>query len=134
MDAAAMSTKRKPINRAPRVQITPLAIGLFTEMAALSCTCMPRDRGGECRGYEQCAGCQTWWKLHARLHHELRCRPWEWPCIRYPESECTYPPDSPADQTWRPDEQAQRMWRMLERAAHEARRTEVTVTKEGATR
>mgnify|MGYP003693699583 CR=1 FL=1 len=30
MDAAAMSTKRKPISRPPRVQITPLAIRLFT--------------------------------------------------------------------------------------------------------
>src|SRR5262245_39862087 len=81
MDAAPMSTKRKPISRPPRVQITQLAIRLFTEMAALSCTCAARDQGGECRGHEQCAGCTKWWELHARLHHELRCRPWEWPCI-----------------------------------------------------
>jgi hypothetical protein len=125
MDAAAMTTKRKPINRPPRVQITPLAIRLFTEMAAISCTCAPRDRGDEYRGHKECAGCTTWWELHGRLHQELQCRPWEWPCIRSPETECPYPLGSPANQNWRPHDKAQHMWRMLECAAHDARRTKV---------
>jgi hypothetical protein len=34
MGAAAMSSKRKPISRPPALQITPLAISLFTEMTA----------------------------------------------------------------------------------------------------
>jgi hypothetical protein len=134
MDAAAMSTKRKPISRPPRMQITPLAIALFKQMARIACTCAPHDRSGTYVRYEMCAGCKTWWDLHRQLHHELQCRPWQWPCIQSPTTECSDRPDLLGDQTWRPDEQAQRMWRMLERAAQEARRTEVTVTKEGATR
>jgi hypothetical protein len=129
-----MTTKRIPIARPRRAQITPLAIRLFTEMAAISCTCAPCDGGDEhWERHEECAGCKTWRKLHGLLHQELGCRPWEWPCIRPPETECTYPPDSPADQTWRPEEQAQRLWRILEQAAHEARRMEVAEAKEGGT-
>jgi hypothetical protein len=128
-----MTTKRIPIARPRRGQITPLAVRLFTEMAVLSCTCAPHDRGGTYGRHEMCAGCKTWWDLHRQLHEELGCRPWEWPCIRPPETECTYPSDSPADQTWRPEEQAQRLWRILEQAAHEARRMEVAEAKEGGT-
>ena len=25
------------------------------------------------------------------LHRALGCRPWEWPCIEYPDAECPYP-------------------------------------------
>jgi hypothetical protein len=123
MGAAAMSSKRKPISRPPALQITPLAISLFTEMTAISCTCAPRDWGGKYWVHEQCAGCKRWRERHARLHDELRCRPWEWPCIQSPEAESPYPPGSPAAQSWRPNERAQQMWQALARAAREARRT-----------
>jgi hypothetical protein len=103
MDAVAMSTKRKPISRPQRVQITPLAIRLFTEMAAISCTCAPCDGGDEHWGHEECAGCKTWWKLHGRLHQELQCRPWQWPCVQAPETERPYPPGSSTDQNWQPN-------------------------------
>jgi hypothetical protein len=133
MDAAAMSTKRKPISRPPRVQITPLAIRLFTEMAAISCTCAPWNGDDEHCGHEECAGCKTWWKLHGRLHQELQCRPWQWPCVQPPDTEWPDPPGSPADQNWQPNGGAQQMWRLLELAAHEARRMEVAEAKEGGT-
>jgi hypothetical protein len=123
MGAAAMSTKRKPLNRPPALQITPLAIRLFTEMVAISCTCPPRDWDGKYWVHEECAGCRRWWELHARLHDELRCRPWEWPCIQSPEAECPYPPSSPAVQSWRPTERAQQMWQALAGAVLEARRS-----------
>ena len=108
-----MSTKRKSISRPPRRQITPLAIRLSTEMEAISCTCAPRDWDGIYWVYEQCAGCKRWWELHGRLHDELRCRPWEWPCIQSPEAECPYPAGSPAAQSWQPNEKAQQMWQAL---------------------
>ena len=108
-----MSSKRKPLNRPPALQITPLAIRLFIEMKGISCACTPRDWGGKYWVHEQCAGCKRWWELHARLHEELRCRPWEWPCIQSPEAECPYPPGSPAAQSWRPNERAQQMWQAL---------------------
>src|SRR5262245_30492549 len=127
MDAAAMSTKRKPLNRPPALQITPLAIRLFTEMAAVSCTCEARDWGGKYWEHKQCAGCERWWELHAGLYDELRCRPWEWPCIQSPEAECPYPPGSPAAQSWRPNERAQQMWQALAGAAREARRTQAAL-------
>src|SRR5262249_34788203 len=123
MDAATMSTKRKPISRPPALQITPLAIRLFTEMEAIYCTCAPRDCGGKYWAQKQCAGWERWWEVHARLHDALRCRPWEWPCIQSPEAECPYPPGSPAAQSWRGNERAQQMWQALAGAAREARRT-----------
>ena len=123
MGATAMSSKRKPLNRPPALQITPLAIRLFTEMRAISCTCAPRDWDGKYWEHRQCAGCERWWELHGRLHDELRCRPWEWPCIQSPEAKCPYPPGSPAAQSWRPNERAQQMWQALAGAAREARGT-----------
>jgi hypothetical protein len=123
MEAAAMSTKRKPISRPPRVQITPLAIRLFTEMAAIPCTCPSSDGGGKYREHQQCAGCERWWELHRQLHVELRCRPWQWPCIEHPYSVCPFPEGSYAAQSWRANEEARQMWQALARAAKEARRT-----------
>jgi hypothetical protein len=108
-----MSSKRKPLNRPPALQITPLAIRLFIEMKGISCACAPRDWGGKYWVHEQCAGRKRWWELHARLHEELRCRPWEWPCIQSPEAECPYPPGSPAALSRRPTERAQQMWQAL---------------------
>ena len=125
-----MSSKRRPLARPPALQITPLAVNLFTEMAAISCTCAPRDWDGKYWGQDQCAGCKRWWELHAQLHDELRCRPWEWPCIQSPEAESPYPAGTPAAQNWRPNERAQHMWRMLEQAARETRRTKVALRAE----
>jgi hypothetical protein len=122
-----MSSKRKPISRPPALQITPLAISLFTELAAISCTCAPRDWGGKYWEDKQCAGCERWYELHARLHDELRCRPWEWPCIQSPKAKCPYPPGSPAAHSWRPNERAQQMWQALVGAAREARRTKAAL-------
>src|SRR5262249_14998665 len=111
----------------PALQITPLAIRLFTEMKAISCTCAPRDWDGKYGEHKRCAGCERWWELHAQLHDEFGCRPWKWPCIQSPTAVCPYPPGSPAAQSWRPDESAQQMWQALARAAREARPTKTAL-------
>jgi hypothetical protein len=71
-------TRRTPLVRRPAVQITPRAVDLYTAMRKLWCTCLPPPRPPE-RG--PCAGCASWYDLHAELHTELGCRPWEWPCV-----------------------------------------------------
>ena len=70
MGAAPMSTKRIPVNRPPVVQITPAALAAFKAMRALEkqCSCPP--------------ACEAWRDQHAILWRELKCRPWEFPCIR----------------------------------------------------
>jgi hypothetical protein len=83
LGAAPMSTKRIPVNRPPVVQITPAALAAFKAMRALEkqCSCPPRDpvRYWE---HQQCAACEAWRDQHAILWRELKCRPWEFPCIR----------------------------------------------------
>jgi hypothetical protein len=69
-------TRRTPLVRRPTVQITPRAIDLYLAMSKLRCTCPPPSPGRT-----QCPGCQRWYDLHAELHEELRCAPWEWPCV-----------------------------------------------------
>jgi hypothetical protein len=69
-------TRRTPLARRPAVQITPRAVELFAAMGRLRCTCAPPppERAS-------CPGCQRWYDLHAELHAELGCKPWEWPCV-----------------------------------------------------
>jgi hypothetical protein len=72
-----MTTNRTPIERPALTMITPRAVALFTAMGRLRCTCpspKPPTR-------EPCAGCARWYDLHADLHDELQCQPWEWPCV-----------------------------------------------------
>ncbi len=60
-----MATKRTPINRHHRRQITPAAIELFRQMKT--------------------AGTRAaWWAAHNQLHRELGCKPWQWPCVADP--------------------------------------------------
>jgi hypothetical protein len=28
---------------------------------------------------------KEWWKLHSALHRALECKPWQWPCVEYPD-------------------------------------------------
>jgi hypothetical protein len=122
-----MTTNRTPINRHPAVQITPLAISLFQRMQRCKCTCKPRDWKGEYWKHEECPGCRQWWKLHNRLWDELKCKPWQWPCIEHPESKNPWPEGSAAAGAWVPDEQARELWRMLDedaRAQERQRRRE----------
>jgi hypothetical protein len=70
-------TRRTPLGRRSAVQITPRALDLFVAMGKLRCTCpspKPPTQG-------PCAGCAAWYDLHAGLHDELQCKPWEWPCV-----------------------------------------------------
>jgi hypothetical protein len=74
-------TRRTPLARPPAVQITPRAIYLFVAMGKLRCTCAPRDWSGKYWEHQPCAGCARWYDLHDELNDELRCEPWEWPCV-----------------------------------------------------
>jgi hypothetical protein len=72
-----MTTNRTPIQRPALTMISPRAVDLFEAMGRLRCTCpspKPPTQG-------PCPGCLQWYDLHAELHDELRCEPWEWPCI-----------------------------------------------------
>jgi hypothetical protein len=91
-------TKRVPIARHAMPRITPAAVAIFAEIRKHK---YPSER---------------WWELHNRLHDELGCKPWEWPCIEHPDSVCCYPEGSPAAQSWRPNEEARALWRQLEAA------------------
>ena len=78
--------------------------------------------GGEYWEHEPCRGCDRWWKLHGKLHRELGCKPWQWPCIEHPDTVSGYPEGSEAYKRWKPDLEAQDCWRALDEAAKEARR------------
>jgi hypothetical protein len=69
-------TRRVPLARRPVVQITAEAVRLFEAMGKLKCTCPPPSPTRS-----PCPGCERWYDLHAELHDELRCKPWEWPCV-----------------------------------------------------
>jgi hypothetical protein len=49
---------------------------------------------------DPCPACDDWWTHHNALHDELEAKPWEWPCIEYPDAECPYPADSDAAKYW----------------------------------
>ena len=75
-----MTTNRTPINRPAVAQISDRALDLFEAMGRLRCTC-PSPKPPT-QGYRApCPGCERWYDLHADLHDELQCQPWEWPCI-----------------------------------------------------
>jgi hypothetical protein len=76
-----MTTKRTPINRAARRQITPHAADLFRQ----SCELEPiRDaciRDKVCRSdraNEHCAECAKSIELHLQLFRVLGLKPWHW--------------------------------------------------------
>ena len=71
-------TRRVPINRRHTTPITPRAVELFVAMGRLRCSCGPPKSGTP---YKLCAGCERWHNLQVELNNELRCRPWEWPCV-----------------------------------------------------
>jgi hypothetical protein len=114
-----MATKRTPIGRPPRSQITPAAIEIFRRMQAVeaACTCEPVDWGGEYWNHRTCAACEEWWDAHSALWRELRKKPWQWPCVQHPAARCPYPEGSYAANQWGPNLEAQAMWRELDAAA-----------------
>jgi len=70
-------TRRTPLIRPPVGQITPRAVDLFVAMGRLRCTCPTPKPPTQ----PPCTGCERWYDLHAELHSELGCKPWEWPCL-----------------------------------------------------
>jgi hypothetical protein len=76
-----MTTKRTPILRFPTAhQIPPEAAAVFRDMESLPpCTCI---WGPNYYDHEVCASCNTWAKLHNRLHDALIWRkPWQYPLV-----------------------------------------------------
>jgi hypothetical protein len=55
-----MLKRRQPKPR--QVRVTPRALEIFRQMERY-------ERGS----------CDAWYDLHAQLHRELQCRPWEYP-------------------------------------------------------
>jgi len=81
-----MPTKRTPINRSPRSQITPAALEIFRKMLQLEKKCT-------CSGYE-CAACIEWQELDMVLGCELRLKPWQIPACEHPKDRDAPPPSS----------------------------------------
>ena len=98
-----MPYKRRGGSKERESPITPRAIEIF-------------DRMRRC-GY----GSDMWWGLHSMLSAELRCKPWDYPCIAPPNERNPYPPGTPAHLSWRPDADAQALWQALAQASREAR-------------
>src|SRR5215831_16106348 len=86
LGSSYMATKRTPIDRPARLEITLEAINLFEAMECTKCTCAPRGWGGKYWEHTLCPGRNRWWKLHSRLHRELGRKPWQWPCIQHPDT------------------------------------------------
>jgi hypothetical protein len=72
-------TRRVPLDRTAAVQISPRAVDLYLVMSKLKCTCTPPPP--EYWKHKMCPGCARWYGLQADLHEELRCEPWQWPCV-----------------------------------------------------
>jgi hypothetical protein len=72
-------TRRVPLDRTAAVQISPRAVDLYLVMSKLKCTCAPPPP--EYWKHKMCPGCARWYGLQADLHEELRCEPWQWPCV-----------------------------------------------------
>jgi hypothetical protein len=117
-----VTTKRVPIDRPRRHEITARAVELFVAMEKIECVCSARDWAGEYWKHEFCQGCERWWRMHSQLHRELRLKPWHWPAYTHPEAVCPYPEGTPAAQKWKPDTRGHAVFRALEAAAREARR------------
>lgn len=98
-------TRRTPIDRSRKPQITITAIRLFERMRR----CRDDDR---------------WWALHGSLCDELGTWPWEWPAIENPAGGNPHPPGTANHASWEPDEEARERWRALEAGARELRKRE----------
>jgi hypothetical protein len=87
-----MGTKRTPIHRDTRQQITPAAVEAFREMEKLrtQCGCLLMKQG------RRCSACGEWWKQHSILHDAVGAKPWQWPCFLDPDDDNPYPAGSPA--------------------------------------
>ena len=121
-----MSTKRTPLVRLVRHEITDEAVRLFRAMERVECTCLPRDWQGEYWKHVQCEGCVKWWQLHSKLHDELRLPPHYWPAYEpdLPDAELNpFPEGCPAWRDWRSDKRGQATtYRALRAAAAAPRR------------
>src|SRR5262245_2762384 len=91
-----MTAKRTPLKRPQRRQITPAAVALFRRIQAT-------DDGDD------------WWRAHAALHAELRCKPWEYPCVVLPDEDCPYPKGTSGAEWW---PTAQALYRLLAQAEY----------------
>ena len=118
-----MVTKRTPIDRPPRMEITPRAVELWEQMQGLVCTCKPRDWGGAYWEHELCPGCQERTLFRRAIGQELRLPPWDIPYIIDPDAPNPWPAGSLRHARWRPDPDAVARWKALEAASRERQTT-----------
>jgi hypothetical protein len=118
-----MSTKRVPIKRTARAQISDAALDAFQTMQQLEhrCECPERDWAGDYSNFAECRACDTWWEQHGILHRELRLPPWQYPAVEHPDAENPWPAWANAAARWQPDREAQARYRELEKAVAERR-------------
>jgi hypothetical protein len=114
-----MSTKRTPIDRPPRIEITARAVALWEQIQVLECTCAPRSWGANYWNDELCDGCAERNRLRRAIHAELRLKPWEIPAVMAPDTPNPFPAGSPRAKNWRPDQDAVARWEALAEASRE---------------
>jgi hypothetical protein len=104
--------------RSPKGRIPDEALDLFVAMEKCECTCPPRDWAGEYwhQADNECAGCETWWRLNSRLVDLLKLRPWQWPAYTHPDARNPWPEGSYMHSRWAPDAEGQERFRQLEAA------------------
>jgi len=78
-----MPTRRTPRRPNFRPQLTPRAVEAFRQLITLP------------------DGDRQWWDLHEIIAKELKCRPWEFPCIKSPNERAAHHGDELAQARWR---------------------------------
>jgi hypothetical protein len=124
MEPDMSRTKRVPIGRPTRLQVSAKAIELFEAMEQTTrqrnaASCHDDDSGsgsGHCRA--DCDACSRWYDAMGDLHDELGLKPWQWPVYaRNP-----FCPGTARARAWRMDAGSQAMWELLNAASKQARR------------
>jgi hypothetical protein len=114
-----MGTKRTPVNRPARVQVTPRAVALWEAMQRVECTCEPRNWARYWE-HERCDGCEERSRLRCAIHAELRLKPYE-RAVQDPDMPNPWPAGSHRHAGWAPDPDAVARWRALKAASRERR-------------
>lgn len=104
-----MTTVRTPIRRREVLPLTARAGETYRQMGKLRCTC-PNPKSPT---QDVCPGCKTWYDLHEILSAELRCLPWQFPCV-------TRQSPKAAGSTGTRDENAAERMKMLDEAVRQA--------------
>ena len=78
-----MPTTRRRVSRLQRPPFPPEALAAFRKMVELEERSEYWPPDGDVA--------RAWWGQHHVLHQALRCKPWQFPCVEYPDVEGPHP-------------------------------------------